>query len=55
MDQSVAGGPKLAPLPPTNEAFNENVVRAYLQVPVWRNALQPDPSGMDPRAFQWSL
>ena len=32
----------LASLPPTNEAFNENVARAHLQVAVWRNALQPD-------------
>ena len=32
--QSVAGAPNLASLPPTNEAFNENVGRAHLQVAV---------------------
>jgi len=37
--RSVAGAPKLATLPPTNEAFKENVARAHLQVAVWRNAL----------------
>ena len=53
--QSVAGAPKLASLPPTNEAFNENVARAHLQVAVWRNALLPDPPAIDPTAFGWSL
>ena len=52
--QSVAGAPKLASLPPTNEAFNENVARAHLQMAVWRNALQPDPPAIDPTAFGWS-
>ena len=45
----------LASLLPTNEAFNENVARAHLQVTVWRNALQPDPPAIDPTAFGWSL
>ena len=53
--QSVAGAPKLASLPPTNKAFNENVARTHLQVVVWRNALQPDPPAIDPTAFRWSL
>ena len=51
--QSVAGAPKLASLPPTNEAFNENVARAHLHVAVWRNALQPDQPAIDPTAFGW--
>ncbi len=33
--QSVSGSPKLASLPPTNEAFNENVAPAHLPVAVW--------------------
>ena len=49
------GAPKLASLPPTNEAFNENVARAQLQVAVWGNALQPDPPAIDTTAFGWSL
>lgn len=52
--RSVASAPKLATLPPTNEAFKENVARAHLQVAVWRNTLQPDPPRMDPTAFGWS-
>ena len=48
-------GQCMASLPPTNEAFNENVARAHLQVEVWRNALQPDPPAIDPTAFGWSL
>ena len=53
--QSVAGAQKRASLPPTNEAFNENVARAHLQLAVWRNALQPYPPAIDPPAFGWSL
>ena len=53
--QSVAGAPKLASLSSTNEAFNENVARAHLQLAVWRNALQPYPPAIDPTAFGWSL
>ena len=55
VDLGMAGAPKLTSLPPTNEAFNENVVRTHLQVAVWRNALQPDPPAIDPTAFGWSL
>ncbi len=53
--QCMAAAPKLASLPPTNEAFNENVARAHLQVAVWRNALQPDPPAIEPIAYGWSL
>ena len=53
--QNVAGGPKLASLPPTNEALNYYVARAYLHTAVGRNALQPDPPAIDSTAFGWSL
>ena len=53
--QSVDGAPKLASLPPTNEAFNENVARAHLQVAVWGNALQPEPPAIYATALGWSL
>jgi hypothetical protein len=43
VDRSVSGVPKLASLPPTDQAFNENVARAHLQIAFWRNALQPKP------------
>ena len=53
--QSVVGAPKLASLPSTNEAFNENDVCTHIRVAVWRNALQPDPPAIDPAALGWSL
>lgn len=36
--------PKLCSLPPTNEAFLENVKRAHLQTCIWKNALGAPPS-----------
>ena len=38
-----------------NVTFNENVARAHLQVEVWGNPWQPEPSAIDPTAFGWSL
>ncbi len=35
--------PKLKSLPPTVEAFRENVKRAHLQACIWKAALQQDP------------
>ena len=39
--------PKLASLPPTTEAFTENMKRANLQTWIWKNALQSHPSSLD--------
>ena len=44
--------PKLCSLPPTSEAFQENVKRAHFQCAVWRRALQ-EPPDLDPRKFGW--
>ncbi len=52
--RSVAGAPKFASLPLTNEVFQENVSRAHLQIAVWRNALAPDPPALDPTVNGWS-
>ena len=30
-------------VPPTSEAFKENVLRAYFQVAVWKSEPEPDP------------
>ena len=39
--------PKLASLPPTTEAFSENVKRAHLQTFIWKNALQLHPQELE--------
>lgn len=51
--RSIAGAPKLATLPPTNEAFGENVARAHLQVVIWRHALDPEPPSLQPTSYGW--
>ncbi len=42
--------PKLCSLPPTSEAFEENVKRAQYQCAIWRRALQ-EPLNLDPTAY----
>ena len=41
--RKVTGAPKLKSLPPTYEAFEQNVRRAHFQVSVWKAALEKDP------------
>ena len=53
--RSTASAPKLCSLPPTNEAFKQNVARAHLQLAVWRYALQPNPPELDPTTHGWTL
>ena len=43
--------PKLKSLPPTTEAFRENVKRAHLQACIWRCALDTDPPRLDPTKY----
>ena len=45
--------PKLKSLPPTVEAFKENVKRAHFQAGIWKAALQHDPPELDPLEFGW--
>ncbi|KAH9508496.1 hypothetical protein Btru_055357 [Bulinus truncatus] len=45
--------PKLKSLPPTSEAFEENVKRAHIQTCIWKNALLRDPPNLDPTKFGW--
>ena len=45
--------PKLCSLPPTSEAFAENVKRAHLQACVWKRATESDPPDMNPVDFGW--
>ena len=48
-----AGAPKLATLPPTTEAFHQNVLRAHLTVANWLRALEKDPSDLNPVDYGW--
>lgn len=52
--RSNASAPKLCSLPPTTEAFVENVARAHLQLIVWRNALEPSSPDLEPTEHGWS-
>ena len=45
--------PKLKSLPPTSEAFAENVMHAHLQASIWMAALDPDPPAMEPCEYGW--
>ena len=50
--KTTAKVPKLSSLPPTSEAFRENVKRAHLQSALWKAALR-DPPCVDPCDFGW--
>ncbi|KAL8595126.1 hypothetical protein ACOMHN_019164 [Nucella lapillus] len=47
-----AGAPKLCSLPPTTEAFVENMKRAHFQVAQWYAALESDPP-LAPLDYDW--
>ena len=51
--KKVTATPKLKSLPPTSEAFAENVKRAHLQTCIWKKALYQDPPDLDPTDFGW--
>ena len=51
--RSLASAPKLASLPPTTEAFKENVARAHLQIAIWKSSLQQSPPALDPVKYGW--
>ncbi|KAH3748035.1 hypothetical protein DPMN_182472 [Dreissena polymorpha] len=45
--------PSLAGLPPTTEAFYENVKRAHIQAFTWKHALDADPPDLDTCDYGW--
>ena len=53
--KSTTSSPKPNSLPPTDEAFMENVWRCHLQVAVWKSALCDSPQQMDPCQYGWEL
>ena len=46
---------KLCSIPPTTEAFTENVHRCHLQVAIWKAALLESPPEMDSTKYDWEL
>ena len=54
VSRSIGAAPKLQSLPPTNEAFTENVVRAHLQVAIWKQALELNPPNVDHLTHEWT-
>ncbi len=46
--------PELRSLPPTSEAFGENVKRAHLQTAIWKSALEPDPPNLATTDYGWA-
>ena len=51
---SIDAAPKLQSMPPTNEAFTENVARAHLQVAIWKQALELNLPNVDPLTHEWT-
>ena len=52
--KNITAAPPLKTIPPTTEAFRENVLRAHIQIAVWRSALMPDPPSFDPSDYGWT-
>ena len=52
--KSGASSVKLCSLPPTNDAFVENINRCHLRV-TWKAALLESPHTMDPTSHGWEL
>ena len=52
--KNITAAPPLKSIPPTSEAFRENVLRAHLQIPVWKSVLDPDSQTLDPTEYEWS-
>ena len=53
--KSGASSVKLCSIPPTTEAFTENVHRCHLQVAMWKAALLESPPEMDAIKYGWGL
>ena len=44
---------KVESLPPTKAAFRQNVLRAHMQVCIWKSALMPNPPDLNPTDYGW--
>jgi hypothetical protein len=45
--------PELRSLPPSREAFKENVKRADIPTAICKSALESEPSALDPAEYGW--
>ena len=54
LERKTALAPAIASLPPTDEAFLENVLRAYVQVAIWLHALDMHPPTLEPTDYGWT-
>ena len=45
----------LSALPPTTEAFTQNVLRAHLQTYIWKFSLQRHPANLDPLDYGFKM
>ena len=52
-DKGQVSTPRLCSLPPTTEAFVENVKRAHYQASIWRSAKEEDPPELDVEKYGW--
>ena len=52
--KSHSSSPTVASLPPTREAFTENVKRAHFQTVLWRT-INIDPRQLKPEEFGWKM
>ena len=46
--------PDLCTLPPTDEAFEENVKRAHFQISIWKSAKNSNPPNLDVEKYGWT-
>ena len=53
--KSGASSVKLCSIPPTTEAFIENVHICHLQVAIWKAALRESPPEIDATRYGWEL
>jgi len=51
--KNITSAPELKSLPPTSEAFRENVKRMHIQAAIWKSCLQPDPLPFDATQYVW--
>ena len=52
--KNITAAPHLKSLPPSSEAFRENVLRAHVQIAVWKSAACPDPPAFEATEYGWS-
>ena len=56
VSKNITSAPRLQTLPPTYGALNQNILRAHIQIAVWRNSLKPDPPALDlQQHYGWYL